>query len=160
MDRWAVRRLAGDELEAFRACFDAEFWPSIPAIAGAVDACHALDEAGYDLVCVTAMEMHFEAARLRNLRSQGFPIGRVIATSSLQSGASSKAAALCELQPEAFVDDYLPYLRGIPPQVHAALVLREPNGSPNRGAELEHVHSTHSNLAAFADWWLRGRAPD
>lgn len=156
MDRWEVRRLVGDELETFRACFDAEFWSTIPAIAGAVEACHELVEAGYDLVCVTAMEMQFETARLRNLRSLGFPIERVIATSNAESGGSPKAAALRELQPVAFVDDYLPYMRGIPRQIHAALVLREPNGSPNRGAELERVHSTHTNLAAFAEWWLSG----
>ena len=37
---------------------------------------------------------------------------------------------------QAFVDDYLPYLRGVPGHVHTALVLRAPNGSPNEGAEL------------------------
>lgn len=157
MDRWDVRRLTGDELETFRKCFDAEFWSSIPAMAGALEACRELVEAGYDLVCVTAMEMQFETARLRNLRGLGFPIERVIATANAQSAESPKAAALRELQPVAFVDDYLPYMRGIPPQIHAALVLREPNGSPNRGAELEQVHSTHKNLAAFAEWWLSGR---
>ena len=29
-----------------------EFWSGIPAIAGAVEACVALDAAGYELVCV------------------------------------------------------------------------------------------------------------
>lgn len=154
MDRWDVRRLTGEELEVFRACFDAEFWSTIPAIAGASDACHDLVEAGYDLVCVTAMEMQFETARLRNLRSLGFPIERVIATAKAQSVESPKAAALRELQPVAFVDDYLPYMRGIPQQIHAALLLREPNGSPNCGSELDRVHSRHANLAAFAKWWL------
>lgn len=157
MERWGVRRLAGEELQTFRKCFDAEFWSTIPAIAGAMEACHELVAAGYELVCVTAMDQQFEAARLRNLRSLGFPIERVIATANAQSAESPKAAALRELQPVAFVDDYLPYMRGIPQQIHAALVLREPNGSPNRGAELEQVHSTHINLAGFAEWWLGGR---
>ena len=40
------------------------------------------------------------------------------------------------LDPEAFVDDYLPYMRGVPAHVHTALVLRAPNGSPNVGDEL------------------------
>jgi hypothetical protein len=31
-------------------------------------------------------------------------------------------------------DDFLSYLRGIPDNIHAALILREPNGSPNVGA--------------------------
>lgn len=157
MDRWDVRRLDGDELEAFRACFDEEFWSSIPAIEGAVEACHALVAAGYELVCVTAMELHFEAARLRNLQNHGFPISRVIATANTPSGASPKAAALWALGPVAFVDDYLPYLRGIPETIHAALVLREPNGSPNRGDGLEYVDSQHTDLADFARWWLTQR---
>ena len=157
MDRWAVRRLEGDELEAFRACFDAEFWSTIPAIEGAVEACHDLVAAGYELVCVTAMELHFEAARLRNLQHHGFPISRVIATANTPSGASPKATALRALGPIAFVDDYLPYLRGIPETIHAALVLREPNGSPNRGDGLEHADSQHTDLADFARWWLSQR---
>lgn len=157
MERWAVRRLDGDELEAFRVCFDDEFWSTIPAIEGAVEACHDLVNAGYELVCVTAMELHFETARLRNLQYHGFPISRVIATSNALSCASPKAAALRALGPVAFVDDYLPYLRGIPEDVHAALVLREPNGSPNRGEGLEYADSQHADLADFARWWLTQR---
>lgn len=154
LDRFEVRRLKGDELEQFRRCFDYEYWSTIPALPGAVDACHALADAGYELVCVTAIQSHFQSARLQNLRDHGFPIERVVATSHTDSEISPKAAALRELQPVAFVDDYLPYLRGIPREVHAALVLREPNGSPNVGEELSHAHSKHADLASFANWWL------
>ena len=157
IDRWEVRRLEGDELDAFRECFNAEFWATIPAIEGAVEACHELEAAGYELVCVTTMELQFEAERLRNLQNYGFPISRVIATTNALSGCSPKAAALRALGPVAFVDDYLPYLHGIPEDIHAALVLREPNGSPNRGDGLEHVDSQHANLADFARWWLNER---
>ncbi|HYD62837.1 MAG TPA: HAD family hydrolase [Noviherbaspirillum sp.] len=154
IDRWDVRRLAGDELAQFRACFDHQYWSTIPAIAGAVDACHALVAAGYELVCVSAIEAQFEMARLQNLRDGGFPIARVIATSHAGIDVSPKAVALRELKPVAFVDDFLPYLRGIPAQIHAALVLREPNGSPNAGDGLAWAHSQHADLAAFAAWWL------
>lgn len=157
MERWEVRRLDGDELEVFRACFDAAFWSSIPAMAGAVEACHALVAAGYELVCVTAMALHFESARLQNLQGHGFPIARVIATANPMADASPKAAALRELSPVAFVDDYLPYMRGIPEDIHAALVLREPNGSPNQGDGLARVDSQYANLADFARWWLNER---
>ena len=58
-------------------------------------------------------------------------------------------------RPEAFVDDYLPYLRGIPGHVHTALVLRAPNGSPNEGDELALAKSVHDDLAGFADFWLK-----
>lgn len=157
IDRWKVRRLQGDELTTFRACFDEQFWSTIPAIDGALEACHALVAAGYELVCVTAMERRYEGARLRNLRSHGFPISRVIATDSLSSDISPKAEALSDLGPVAFVDDYLPYMHGIPDTIHTALVLRESNGSPNQGSALACVDSQHANLADFARWWLNGR---
>lgn len=154
MARWVVRHLEGDELARFRTCFNQDYWASIPAIPGAVRACEDLCDAGYELVCVSALEHHFEAARLRNLRDCGFPIARVIATANTTKGGSPKAAALRELRPVAFVDDFLPYLRGIPADIHAALVLREPNGSPNTGDDLALAHSQHLDLAAFATWWI------
>ncbi len=155
MDRWEVRRLAGEELERFRVCFDHGFWSTIPAIHGAVEACRALDSAGYRLVCVSAIHQQFQDARLQNLRDAGFPIDQVIATGNQVGAESPKAGAIRSLNAVAFVDDFLPFLRGIPEQVHTALVLREPNGSPNEGPELSTVRSTHANLAEFADWWLR-----
>lgn len=158
MDRWHVRHLEGEALAAFRQSFDAEFWESLPPVAGAIQACNDLAAAGYELVCVTAMESSFEPARLRNLRDQGFPISHVIATrSDSVSAISPKAAALQALQPVAFVDDYLPYMHGIPEDIHAALVLREPNGSPNCGEALVRVNSKHSDLADFVRWWLSRR---
>jgi phosphoglycolate phosphatase-like HAD superfamily hydrolase len=154
IDRWDVRRLAGDELAQFRACFDHHYWSTIPAIPGAVEACHVLVAAGYDLVCVSAIEAQFQTARLANLRDAGFPIERVIATANADTDTSPKAAALRELRPVAFVDDFLPYLRGIPGEIHSALVVREPNGSPNVGDDLTWAHSCHVDLAGFAAWWL------
>lgn len=154
MDRWGVERLSGEPLERFRACFDNAFWSTIPAIDGAIEACHALHDAGFTLVCVSALEFHHEAARLKNLRTHGFPIERVVATGSVAAAGSPKAAALAELDPQAFVDDYLPYLVGLKAGIHTALVLRQPTGSPNAGAELTAVGSQHSDLLAFSRWWL------
>ncbi len=154
IDRWEVRHLVGNELEHFRTCFDENFWSTIPAIFGAVGACVNLCDAGYDLVCVSAIEEKFQAARLKNLRACGFPIERVIATDSAVGHISPKAAALQGLSPVAFVDDYLPYLQGIPRDIHTALILREPNGSPNFVADSTLVQSRHMDLAEFAKWWL------
>lgn len=154
IDRWDVRRLVGDELAQFRGCFDHHYWSTIPAIPGAVDACHALVAAGYELACVSAIEAQFQAARLQNLRDCGFPIARVLATDNTGVDASPKAEALRELKPVAFVDDFLPYLRGIQANIHAALVLREPNGSPNVGDDLVWAHSRHADLTEFTRWWL------
>jgi len=154
IDRWGVDRLEGASLKRFRACFDAELWSTIPAIDGAVQACRILRDAGFTLVCVSAIESQHESARLQNLRAHGFPIERVVATGSEASGASPKAAALAELDPLAFVDDFLPYLRGLKAGIHTAPVLRQPTGSPNVGLELASVGSQHVDLLAFSRWWL------
>ena len=154
MDRWHVERLDASRRDIFRAAFDEVFWTTVPAIEGAVQACQALHDAGFDLVCVSALDLEFEAARLRNLRDLGFPIKRVIATGNAAGARSPKADAITDLSPLAFVDDYLPYMRGVPKVVHTALVLRAPNGSPNVGDDMALAKSTHLNLTAFADYWL------
>jgi hypothetical protein len=91
---------------------------------------------------------------MRNLRDLGFPIERVIATGNAEGARSPKADAIHALQPVAFVDDYLPYMRGLPDHVHTALVLRAPNGSPNVGPDLVLAKSVHQDLADFVDHWL------
>lgn len=155
IDRWQVERLDDERRAHFRRHFDEQFWSSVPAIEGALDACHRLHDAGYDLVCVSALDAEHEAARLRNLRDHGFPIERVIATGNAPGERSPKADAIAALSPEAFVDDYLPYLRGVPGHVHTALVLRALNGSPNEGPELSLARSVHDDLPGFADFWLK-----
>ena len=154
IDRWQVDRLDAAGRARFRRHFDEEFWTTVPAIAGAVEACHRLRDAGYDLVCVSALDFEYEAARLRNLRAHGFPIDRVVATGNAEGERSPKADAIETLRPVAFVDDYLPYLRGMPHDVHTALILRAPNGSPNVGPDLALARSVHQDLADFADHWL------
>jgi len=149
-----VERLTGARLERFRASFHLGFWSSLPAIAGALEACHRLHDAGYELVCVSAVGPEFERARFQNLRELGFPIERVMATGSGSTEVSPKAEALHTLKPVAFVDDFLPYFRGVNDGMHRALVTRQPNGSPNVGMELSVVDSQHSDLDAFASWWL------
>lgn len=154
MDRWHVERLDSERRALFRAVFDDHFWSTMPAIAGALEACHRLQQAGYELVCVSALDAQFEAARLRNLRNLGFPIERVIATGNAEGARSPKADAIEQLQPVAFVDDYIPYMRGVPAHVHTALVLRAPNGSPNVGADMSLAKSLHPDLEGFAAHWL------
>jgi phosphoglycolate phosphatase-like HAD superfamily hydrolase len=154
MDRWDVPRLDATAREHFRRFFDESFWRSVPAIDGALEACHRLAAAGFDLVCVSALEARFEQARLHNLRALGFPIERVLATGHDDTQRSPKADAIEALQPVVFVDDYLPYLRGVPTHVHTALVLRAPNGSPNSGPDLALAKSQHQDLAQFAADWL------
>ncbi|HWP19240.1 MAG TPA: HAD family hydrolase [Burkholderiaceae bacterium] len=154
MDRWEVRRVVGEELERFRAAFDETFFSTIPPLPGAVEACHQLADAGYELVCVTALPERFADARVRNLRDEGFPISRVIATGHEELEISPKAKALHELQPVAFVDDFIQYMIGVDRSIHQALIMRGRTGSPNEGPQLELAHSLHPDLPAFARWWL------
>ena len=155
IDYCDVRRLSGAELNYFRRYFDEAFWSTIPAIPGAINACFRLKNAGFNLVCVSAIEQKFCDARSENLKSLGFPIDFVIGTSNEANQGSPKAAALNELSPIAFVDDYLPYHFGVPSSIHKALIVRSPNGSPNFGDGLSCVDSTHRCLADFTEWWLQ-----
>lgn len=154
MDRWDVPRLGFLRKRRFKAAFDEQFWSSVPPIDGALEACQRLHDAGFALVCVSALEERFEAARRHNLRELGFPIERVIATGHRETRRSPKADAIEAVGAKVFVDDYLPYFRGIPDGVHAALILRAPNGTPNVGIDLAWVHSQHQDLPAFVDHWL------
>ena len=67
-----------------------ELWESLPAMPGAVEACLRLDDAGYELVCVTALESRFQKARLNNLKALGFPIRRVITTGHQEGDRSPR----------------------------------------------------------------------
>lgn len=156
--RWGVAHLSGDKLAALRRVFDEEFWSTVPALEGAVQACHDLVAGGHELVCVSALRAEFTQARLQNLKAHGFPIEIVLATGNDVTQRSPKASVIEKLKPVAFVDDFLPYHRGLPYGVHKALIRREENGSPNVGSELENVNSQHLNLREFANWWLAGGA--
>lgn len=153
ISRWGVRRLDGAELDKFREQMDETFWSTIPAIDGALEACMQLREFGYRLVCVTALKKRYGSARLRNLVDLGFPIDEVITTDADAYPQSPKAAVLNSLAPVAFVDDYAPYMVGIAPTIHKALIIRDPVGSPNTGAALDSADSTHMDLAAFTAYW-------
>lgn len=65
IDRWEVRRLEGSELAHFRSFFDQEFWSSIPPAENAVQACTMLVDAGFELICVSAMAAEFQARDCR-----------------------------------------------------------------------------------------------
>ncbi|MEH0166699.1 HAD family hydrolase [Roseateles microcysteis] len=158
MDRWGVARLEGPALERFRASFDEEFWSTVPPIEGALEACSELVGQGFELVCVTALASRFRQARIANLRTLGFPLSDVLVVEDQGLHQSPKADVIKALNPLAFVDDYLPYFRGMPGHVHKALIVREPDGSPNAGPELSIVDSQHKDLRAFSNAWATRRA--
>lgn len=153
-DRYGIPHLKGADLEKFRAEFNHELWSTMRALPGALDATILLKKSGYDLVCVSAVRPEHTQARALNLRTLGFPIDAVYSCHGASSTISPKAATLGALMPAAFIDDYLPYLRGVPASIHSALIARSPHGSPNVGPELALAHSTHSDVLDFASYWL------
>lgn len=161
-DRYGVPRLEMTDRKRLQEAMDDVFWASLRPMPGAVEACEMLHQAGHRLVCVSALDPRYEHARQRNFWEQGLPIERVVATGRpglvSPDALSPKAAALRELSPVAFVDDYLPYFRGVPREtgIHCALVARSPNGSPNHGEGLQWVDSVHDDLLGFAQRWVFG----
>jgi phosphoglycolate phosphatase-like HAD superfamily hydrolase len=153
-DRWAADQLQGEALAKFRNVFDASFWSTIPAIKGALNACHSLSQAGFELICVTALPGKFQPARLQNLVQLGFPVETVLTADHSESNVSPKAEIINLFKPIAFVDDYLPYMSGIHVDTHRALITREHEMSPNQGSLLDGISSVHKNLEDFAKFWL------
>lgn len=157
-ERWGARQLEGQELQDFRTYFDSEFWRSIPAMAGAIEACQLLRDAGYTLVCVSAIDEEHAVDRLFNLIAHKMDIKTVVSTGNDWKGqleVSPKASAINSMMPAAFVDDFAPYLRGLSEDVHKALIESGMHGTPNVGHDLTLADSVHPSLLDFAKAWLQ-----
>lgn len=157
MDRWSVQRLQRVEVERLRRSFDETFWSTVPPAAGALETWHELVDQGYELICVTALATRFREARVTNLHELGFPLGDVLVVEDRGHDQSPKAEVIRALNPVAFVDHFLPYHRGMPGHVHKALIVRDPDRSPNVGPELSIVDSQHKDLLAFSRAWSMQR---
>lgn len=153
LQRWDVKMLEGKELQRLRDCTDWHFWSTMPALPGAVDACKHLVDMGYELVCVTAIDRKHVDHRFENLINLGFPISHVYATGSdvPSLNKSPKADIVNSLGVEYFVDDFLPYFRGVDHSIKKILIQRASFGSPNDGHELAWVQE-HDSLPHFVDW--------
>lgn len=157
-DRWGARRLQSrEELAILHEAMREAFWSDMQAIDGALKACNALHDAGFELVCVTALANKYETHRMENLKRLGFPIERVHATGSDWAAAESispKAKILNQLKPVAFVDDFAPYLRGVSDSIHKAIIMGGIDSSPNVGEDLLLANSQHQDLLNFSLDWL------
>lgn len=150
-DRWDVRHLEGKELQRLRDCMDWHFWSTIPPIEGTLSACNDLISMGYDLVCVTAIDQKHLNYRWDNLQDWDFNMKHVYATGhDTIEGLSPKSRVINLLKPVYFVDDFLPYFRGVDPSVNKILIDRAKNKSPNVGEELQHVQP-YKSLREFVD---------
>lgn len=136
--------------------FTREVWESMPAIAGAREACELLVNAGFELVCITALSERYRKERRQNLKNERIPV-RAVHTVGHAGLGNPKAAIIKKLSPAAFVDDYLPYLQGITGPTWKALIKGRPNNSPNTPFGFKPADSTHSSLFQFATFWLERR---
>lgn len=155
--RWGAKHLEGPELVHFRSCLDAQFWRSLTPMPGAIAACALLRKAGFKLVCVSAIDEEFVADRHLNFLNHDMGIQTVYATGNDWDGqleVSPKAKVLRNLMPAAFVDDFAPYLRGMPEGVHRALIESGMPGTPNVGHDLTLAESIHPSLLDFAKTWI------
>lgn len=141
------------EHDQFFAHFDTDDWSNMPLLPGVREACWALHDAGYQLVCVTSMPTRFEAARLANFQRHKLPIERVIATGRYL-GDNPKRSHIEELGPIVFVDDLAHNFLGLGPEVHKALIDYGRFDSPNQGPEAALADSRHGSFVEFAYWWL------
>lgn len=135
--------------------FNQHGWQLMAPLPGAVDACHRLVAAGYELVCVTSIPDHRAPVRLANLRSHGFPIDRVVGAGAIPHHLPApKKAAIEALGPAWFVDDEVRKLSGFEHRLGLALVDSGAPDSPNRNVPVDHLDVVVPSLAAFADWLL------
>lgn len=126
-------------------------WRNMPAMDKALEACHALVEAGYQLVCVTAIPADKHEDRLHNLKDLGFPIDEVIATGSkFGSTENPKKAAIEQLNPAFFVDDELRKLKDLPEHIRCVLVDPGHCDHHNTGQDDSYLHLKVNSLWDFA----------
>ena len=137
--------------------FTREVWENMPIIDGAAQACSLLVDAGFELVCVTALSARYQKERKRNLKNAAIPVTAVHTVGHAGLG-NPKAAMIKKLSPAAFVDDYLPYLQGLQGVTWKALVKGRPNNSPNEIKGFKPPDSVHASLLEFAEFWLTRNA--
>ena len=134
----------------FWSLFDQKGWKNMPAMRGAILACHRLAAAGHRLVCVTSMPTDRQADRLANLRALGFPIDEVVATGSGDGGGDNpKRSAIEKLGLDWFVDDEVRKLRDLG-TVKCVLVDPGHPDSPNEGQDDSFLLHRVRNLMEFS----------
>ena len=124
---------------------------------GALQACLLLHQAGYELVCVTAMPARFTEHRLENFRSYGFPIDKVICSGyhPTNFNHNPKREIIEELHPVVFVDDLRRNFKDIEGvKTKFVFIDHEHEGDPNEHDNIYH-DVKYPSLLAFAEDFLQ-----
>ncbi|CAF1248900.1 unnamed protein product [Rotaria sordida] len=146
-----------EEKSQFNAAWDVDGWRTMSMHDGALEACHLLDAAGYELVCVTALRACFIEHRLENFRLHGFPIDRIISTRrDIESSDNNpKKQAIEQLHPIVFVDDKKRNFQDIEGvQTKFVFIDHELENDPHRDANI-HYNAKYPSLLAFVKDFLK-----
>ncbi|UJR08062.1 hypothetical protein I4U23_012339 [Adineta vaga] len=149
--------LTDEEQYQFDQVWNEHGWRTMPVKEGALEACQLLHQAGYELVCVTAMSARYSEHRLENFRSHGFPIDKIICTGydSNNICKNPKKKMIEDLHPVVFVDDLRRNFKDIQ-GVHTKFVFidHEREDDPDRH-ETIYYDIKYPSLLAFAKDFLR-----
>lgn len=128
----------------------------LPPMPGAVEAIHALHDAGHPVHVVTAIQPRYLADRMHNFKQLGLPLTQVHATGRdgvHSPHSASKQTVLRQLQPVLFVDDQVMHLNQAPFVPHRVWVRNTDQQFPQPGgAEPTHVVGS---LREFVTGWLQ-----
>lgn len=145
-----------EEKAEFDRQWDSEGWRSMPIHDGAIDACHLLHNAGYELVCVTAMPSRFIEHRRENFRAHGFPIEQVLSSGydAHNFHFNPKRRIIEELNPVIFVDDLRRNFKDIQDvQTKFVFIDHQCPDDPNANEQIFY-HAKYSSLIEFVEEFL------
>jgi FMN phosphatase YigB (HAD superfamily) len=146
-----------EEKIEFDKAWDQDGWRIMPTHDGALEACNLLHQAGYELVCVTAMPARFIEHRLENFRLHEFPIDRIVSSGYDADNfhINPKRKIIEDLHPVAFVDDLRRNFKDIQ-GVHTKLIFidHKYHDDPNEHDNI-YYDTKYPNLLDFANDFLK-----
>lgn len=145
---WSGRE---EDKKLFDHMWDQHGWRTMPVLDESLLACQLLHQAGYELICVTAMPARFVEHRLENFRQHGFPIDQVISTGYFHDdfNRNPKKETIEKLNPLVFVDDLRRNFRDIENvQTKLIFIDHECHDDPCKGQEIFY-HAKYSTLLDF-----------
>ncbi|CAF1492790.1 unnamed protein product, partial [Adineta steineri] len=146
-----------DEKEEFKQVWNEYGWRRMPMHDGALEACLLLHEAGYELICVTAMSSSFIEHRLENFRLHGFPIDKIISSGYDKDNFNNnpKRKIIEDLNPVVFVDDLRRNFNNIQ-HVHTKLIFidHQREDDPNQHDNI-YYDAKYGSLLEFVKDFLK-----
>lgn len=139
--------ISAAELDAvWRAVAAMHIYRDLPPLPGAFEALRMLDDAGYEVHAVTAIEPQYWDDRYENLSALGFKGNSIHAV-----GHGPKTPVLQQLRPVLFADDQVKHLHQAPFVPNRVWIHTQDEQFPEIGGV--HTHEAPS-LLEFVQHWL------